>query len=127
MLVNAVSLSLTTISDLQRRAMIASSPSATLLFYSYVSATTQGHSRVQSTTTARMRNCRPLSVSVSNSKPKDQRWFGCCGNVIDDRVPNADLRPPRRRTCPRSRAYICSRFLWLIRMPSRFSSTCSSR
>src|SRR5947209_13731757 len=40
-----------------------------------VSAINAMHSRVKSSTTARMRN-RRLSVSVSLTKSSDQRWFG---------------------------------------------------
>src|SRR5690242_8630909 len=66
-----------------------------------VSATSPRHSRVKSSTTARMRKRRP-SLSWSCRKSSDQRWLGPCGTVSGALVPSARLRPPRRRTCNRS-------------------------
>ncbi len=50
---------------------------------------------------------RPVSVispkrlpqmKLSETKSRDQRWFGPCGIFIGARVPSARLRPLRRRT-----------------------------
>ena len=97
MLVSSVPLSLTIIAGGPRRAITASSSRPTRAPDNEVSATNARHSRVKSSTIARMRN-RRLSVSVSLTKSSDQRWFGPCGNVNGALVPSALLRPPRRRT-----------------------------
>jgi transposase len=65
------------------------------------SASRVRHSRVQSSTTVRMRKRRP-QVSWSDTKSSDQRSFGRIGIVMGARVPMARLRPPRRRTLRRS-------------------------
>src|SRR5262249_22005418 len=106
--------------------MIAFSSRATRLPDSDVSATRPRHSRLKSSTTTRMRN-RRRSVSVSEAKSSDQRWFGPCGSVIGARVPRARFRPPRRRTCSRSSAYSRRSFLWFIRIPSRANSNFNRR
>src|SRR5438270_8964067 len=80
-----------------RRAITASSSRPTRAPDNEVTAINAMHSRVKSSTTARMRN-RRLSVSVSLTKSSDQRRFGPCGNVNGALVPSALLRPPRRRT-----------------------------
>jgi hypothetical protein len=97
MLVSSVPLSETHSSGGPRTAMRASSSRATLRPGSDVSATRQRHSRVKSSTTARMRKRRP-SLNASPRKSSDQRWFGPCGMVSGVLVPSARLRPPRRRT-----------------------------
>ena len=61
------------------------------------------HSRVKSSTTARMRK-RRLSVRVSLRKSSDQRWFGPWGRPGEPSFPALFLRPPRRRTCRRRAA-----------------------
>lgn len=75
MLVSSVPLSLTIIIGRPRRAITASSSGPTRAPDREVSATNAMHSRVKSSTTARIRN-RRLSVSVSLTKSSDQRWFG---------------------------------------------------
>ncbi len=59
-----------------------------------VSTTMVRHSRLKSSTMARMRKRRP-SLSVSETKSSDQRWLIVSGSAIGARVPNARLRPPR--------------------------------
>jgi len=110
-------LSLTIIAGRPRRLITASSSRPTREPDNDVSAINAMHSRVKSSTTARMRNLR-LSVNVSLTKSRDQRWFGPCGNVSGALVPSALLRPPRRRTCSRSSAYNRLSFLWLMSTPS---------
>ena len=63
-----------------------------------VSSIRARHSRVQSSATVMIRN-RRQSVSWSDTKSNDPRWFGIRGSTIGARVPMARLRPPRRRTC----------------------------
>src|SRR5665213_3105610 len=120
MLVSSVPLSLTIDNGLPRRVMTASSSRPTRAPDKDVSATSVRHSRVKSSTTARMRN-RRLSISVSLTKSSDQRWFGPCGNTRGALVPNALLRPPRRRTWSRSSRYNRLSFLWFTHVPSRRS------
>ena len=97
MLVSSVPLSLTIIVAGLVGLITVSSSRATLDPDNEVSATSAMHSRVKSSTTARMRK-RRLSDRVSLTKSSDQRWFGPCGNVRGALVPIALLRPPRRRT-----------------------------
>jgi hypothetical protein len=66
-----------------------------------VSATRQRHSRLTSSTRARIRKRRP-SLVASLAKSRDQRWFKACGIASGALVPSARLRPPRRRTCSHS-------------------------
>ena len=61
------------------------------------------------------------------AKSSDQRWLGPCGRAIGARVPEARLRPPRRRTCSRSSVYNRRSFLWFMRIPSRSSSSFKRR
>lgn len=98
---NSVPLSLTTVLGFPRTSNSVANSRATLAPDRDVSAIRATHSRVQSSTTVSTRKRRP-SVSWSDTKSKDQRWFGISGNDIGARVPMARLRPPRRRTCNRS-------------------------
>ena len=88
--VSSVSLSETHIAGRPRGAMMASSSRATRRPLSDVSATKVRHSRVKSSTTARIRNRRP-SAKASDRKSRLQRWLGPCGIVIGARVPSARL------------------------------------
>jgi len=100
--VSSVPLSLTIVSGrLPRRRMMSSSSRATRRPEIDVSAINARHSRVQSSTTARMRKRRP-SVSWSETKSRLQRWSAATGVTIGRLVPIARLRPPRRRTISRS-------------------------
>jgi hypothetical protein len=63
------------------QAMIVSSSRPTRIPDIDVSATRQRHSRLKSSTTARILN-RRLSARASLTKSRDQRWFGPCGIVI---------------------------------------------
>src|SRR5712664_2416389 len=93
LLVSSLPLSLTTIFGLPRSPISRSSSRATRAPESEVSATNARHSRVQSSTTVRMRKRRP-SVSWSETKSSDQRSLGAIGTSIGARVPIARLRPP---------------------------------
>src|SRR4051812_16569768 len=95
--VYSLPLSLTIILGRPRPATSLSSSLATRMPERDVSTTSARHSRVQSSTTARMRKRRP-SVNWSDTKSSDQRWSGRSGTSIGALVPNARLRPPRRRT-----------------------------
>jgi hypothetical protein len=88
MLVSSAPLSETTIAGRPRTAIKVSSSRATRRPGNDVSATKVRHSRVKSSTTARMRKRRP-SVIASDRKSRLQRWFGPCGSAIGARV-----RPP---------------------------------
>ena len=94
---SSLPLSLTTIFGLPRSIISRSSSRATRVPESEVSATSAKHSRVQSSTTVRMRKRRP-QVSWSDTKSSDHRSFGIIGASIGALVPIARLRPPRRRT-----------------------------
>ena len=79
MLVSSVPLSLTTVPGLARRSRIAiSSSRATRAPEIDVSAMSRTHSRVKSSTTAKMRNLRP-QVMASDTKSRLQRWLIPCG------------------------------------------------
>lgn len=94
MLVSSVPLSLTTVPGLAKRSRIAiSSSRATRPPEIDVSAMSRTHSRVKSSTTAKMRNLRP-QVMASDTKSRLQRWLTPCGNSSGRRVPSALLRPP---------------------------------
>ena len=89
MLVNSVPLSLTHSSGLggatgDDRIQLACDLLCRIVTYQEIR---HRHSRVKSSTTTRMRNRRP-SVSVSEAKSSDQRWFGPCGKR--HRCPCAD-------------------------------------
>ena len=99
--VNSVPLSLTTVAGLPRASNSVAGSRTTLAPESEVSAISARHSRGQSSTTVMIRK-RRLSVSWSETKYGDPRWFGISGSAIGARVPMARLRPPRRRTCSRS-------------------------
>ncbi len=100
--VGSVPLSLTIVPGRAIRSKIAASGSQpTLAPEIDVSAIRRTHSRLKSSTTAKIRNLRP-QAKASDMKSRLQRWFGPCGNTIGARVPNARLRPPRRQTCKRS-------------------------
>jgi hypothetical protein len=73
--VNAVPLSLTTVASLPREPNRVSRSRATLAPDWDVSAIRARHSRVQSSTTVNTRKRRP-SVSWSETKSSNQRWFG---------------------------------------------------
>lgn len=75
MLVNSVPLSETIVFGIPRSATTRSSSRATRWPDNDVSATSTRFSRLKSSTTARMRKRRP-SVSASDTKSNDQRWFG---------------------------------------------------
>jgi len=100
MLVNSVPLWNTMLEGRPRRATVLTvllSSHATRPPEIEVSATRPRHSRVKSSTTARIRNRRP-SVKLSLTKSKDQRGFGPCGNTSSALMPSARLRPLQRRT-----------------------------
>ena len=61
-----------------------------------VSAIRARQSRVKSSTTVTIPKRWP-SVSWSDTRSEDQRWFG--SSAIGARVPMARVRPPRRRRC----------------------------
>ena len=61
---------------------------------SEVSITMLRHSRLKSSTMARMRKRRP-ALSVSETKSSDPRWLMATVRTIGARVPSARWRPPR--------------------------------
>jgi len=79
MQVSSVPLSETIIAGQPRRVITASSSRATRRPGNDVSATSARHSRVKSSTIARMRNRRP-SANASDRKSRLQRWFGPFGS-----------------------------------------------
>src|SRR5580700_10313285 len=76
---------------LPRPAMMASNSRATRAPDKDVSAISARHSRVQSSTTHRMRKRRPL-VIWSETKSSDQRILAAIGKTIGARVPSARLQ-----------------------------------
>ena len=118
-LVGSVPLSLKIISGgLPLAAIRALSSRATREPDNEVSTTSGKHSRVKSSTTARMRMRMPL-ISVSLTKSRLRRWLGPCGNAIGARVPMAHLRPRRRLTRRLSSRYSCGSLLWFMTSPSQ--------
>jgi len=61
-----------------------------------VSAIKASYSRVQSSITVQIGKRRP-SVSWSDTKSSDHRWFGISDSTIDARVPMTRLRPRGQR------------------------------
>lgn len=86
-----------------------------------VSAIKATFSRVKSSTTVRMRNRLP-SVNASETKSRLQRWFAASGTPIGLRVPKARFRPPLRRTCNFSSAYMRHGFSLCVRRYTFLSS-----
>jgi len=94
----------TTIRGSARSAVSRSSSRTTRTPPSEVSTTVARHSRLESSTTHRMRKRRP-SLSASANKSSDHRWLIASGSVIGALVPSARLRPPRRPTINFSSRY----------------------
>jgi hypothetical protein len=82
---------------LPRNSAIGSSSHATRCPEIEVSATAARHSRLKSSLMHSTRNRWP-QARLSDTKSRDQRWFGACGIAIDARVPSTYLRPPHLRT-----------------------------
>lgn len=91
-MVSSVPLSERHVAGLPRCAMIASSSRATRPPESEVSATKPKHSRVQSSTTARLRNRRP-SVKLFDTKSRLQRSLGRDGTTSGALMPKRACAP----------------------------------
>ena len=83
-------LSLTSMRGRPRSSTMRSSSRATRTPDSDVSTTRARHSRLKSSTTARMRNRLP-SANASAKKSSDQRWLRFQGSSSGARVPSAPL------------------------------------